>query len=425
MSQMFRSLSEPNYRHWFAGALISNTGTWMQRTAQDWIVLTMLTDNNASALGITMALQLGPQLIMFPFAGNLVDKFDKRRLLMVTQALLGFIGLVLFVLTITDVIVLWHVYVLAFTLGMLTTLDNPARQAFVSELVGEKLLPNAVSLNSASFNGARMIGPAVAGVLTAVIGPGPVFLISGLGFAATLTVLLRLDRSKLHPSGRRGAGGVLGGLKYLRRRPDITVVLVVLFVIATFGFNFNIYTATMAKIEFGKDASGFGLLNSVMAIGSVTGALVSARREKPRLRFVFGAAGGFGVAVGVASLMPDYYLFAASLMFVGFSSLTMMTSANAYVQTTTAPNYRGRVMAIYAAVVMGGTPIGAPLAGWIADAFGPRMALVVGAASGIIAFAVGLLWMITAKELRLHRDPKSRIRLHLSYHGRPPGGSAH
>ena len=160
-----------------------------------------------------------------------------------------------------------------------------------------------------------------------------------------------------------------------------------------------------------------------MAIGSVTGALASARREKPRLRFIFGAAGGFGLAVGVASLMPNYYLFAASLVFVGFASLTMMTSANAYVQTTTAANYRGRVMAIYAAVVMGGTPIGAPLAGWVADVFGPRMALVVGAASGIIAFAVGLLWMITAKDLRLHRDPKSRIRLHLSYHGRPPGGS--
>lgn len=198
-----------------------------------------------------------------------------------------------------------------------------------------------------------------------------------------------------------------------------------LFIVATFGFNFNIYTATMAKIEFGKNASGFGLLNSVMAIGSVTGALASARREKPRLRFIFGAAGGFGLAVGLASLMPNYYLFAASLMFVGFASLTMMTSANAYVQTTTAPNYRGRVMAIYAAVVMGGTPIGAPLAGWVADAFGPRMALVVGAASGIIAFAVGLLWMITAKDLRLHRDPKSRIRLHMSYQGRPPGGSGH
>src|SRR5699024_2504838 len=175
--------------------------------------------------------------------------------------------------------------------------------------------------------------------------------------------------------------------------------LIVLFIIATFGFNFNIYTSTMAKIEFGKDASGFGLLNSVMAIGSVTGALASARREKPRQRFIFGAAGGVGVAVGLASLM-----------------------ANAYVQTTTAANYRGRVMAIYAAVVMGGTPIGAPLAGWVADAFGPRMALVVGAASGIIAFTVGLVWMITAKDLRVHRDPKSRIRLHVSYHGRPGHG---
>ncbi|MBM6589319.1 MFS transporter [Brevibacterium sp. RIT 803] len=419
MAHTFRSLAEPNYRHWFAGALISNTGTWMQRTAQDWLVLTYLTNNDASALGITMALQMGPQLIMFPFAGAIADRFSKRKLLMVTQTLLGAVGLLLFVLVITDVIVLWHVYLTALALGILATLDNPSRQAFVSELVGEKLLPNAVSLNSASFNGARMIGPAVAGVLTALIGAGPVFLISGLGFAATLTVLIRLDQNRLHPSGRRGKGGILGGFTYLRRRPDVTIVLVVLFIVATFGFNFNIYTATMAKIEFGKDASGFGLLNSVMAIGSVTGALASAKREKPRLRFIFGAAGGFGLAVGTASLIPNYYVFAASLMLVGFASLTMMTSANAYVQTTTPAHYRGRVMAIYAAVVMGGTPIGAPLAGWVADTFGPRMAMGVGAASGIIAFSVGLVWMIVSKNLRLSYDPKSRIRLHVSYLGRP------
>lgn len=419
MAHTFRSLAEPNYRHWFAGALISNTGTWMQRTAQDWIVLTYLTNNNASALGLTMALQMGPQLIMFPFAGALADRFSKRKMLMVTQTLLGTVGLLLFVLVITDTIVLWHVYVLALVLGILATLDNPSRQAFVSELVGEKLLPNAVSLNSASFNGARMIGPGVAGVLTALVGAGPVFLISGLGFAATLTVLIRLDRTRLHPSRRRGGGGILGGFRYLRTRPDVTVVLIVLFIVATFGFNFNIYTATMAKIEFGKDASGFGLLNSVMAIGSVAGALASAKREKPRLRFIFGAAGGFGLAVGTASLIPNYYVFAASLMLVGFASLTMMTSANAYVQTTTPAHYRGRVMAIYAAVVMGGTPIGAPLAGWVADMYGPRMAMVVGAASGVTAFAVGLVWMIAAKNLRLHYDPESRIRLHLSYHGRP------
>lgn len=419
MAHTFRSLAEPNYRHWFAGALISNTGTWMQRTAQDWIVLTYLTNNNASALGITMALQMGPQLIMFPFAGAIADKFSKRKLLMVTQTLLGAVGLLLFVLVITDVIVLWHVYLTALALGILATLDNPSRQAFVSELVGEKLLPNAVSLNSASFNGARMIGPAVAGVLTALIGAGPVFLISGLGFAATLTVLIRLDQTRLHPSGRRGTGGILGGFKYLRKRPDVAIVLVVLFIVATFGFNFNIYTATMARIEFGKDASGFGLLNSIMAIGSVTGALLSAKREKPRLRFIFGAAGGFGLAVGTASLIPNYYVFAASLMLVGLASLTMMTSANAYVQTTTPAHYRGRVMAIYAAVVMGGTPIGAPLAGWVADLYGPRMAMGVGAASGIIAFSVGLVWMIVSKNLRLSYDPKSRIRLHVSYLGRP------
>lgn len=419
MAHTFRSLAEPNYRHWFAGALVSNTGTWMQRTAQDWLVLTTLTQNNASALGLTMALQMGPQLIMFPFAGAIADKFSKRKVLIITQALLGSVGLLMFVLVVTDVIVLWHVYVLALALGILATLDTPARQAFVSELVGEKLLPNAVSLNSASFNGARMIGPAVAGVITALIGAAPVFLISGLGFAATLFVLIRLDKSRLHPSSRRGRGGVLGGFRYLRKRPDATIVLIVLFIVTTFGFNFNIYTATMARLEFGKDASGFGLLNSVMAIGSVAGALASAKREKPRLRFIFGAAGGFGLAVGLAATIQNYYVFAASLMLVGFASLTMMTSANAYVQTTTPPSYRGRVMAIYAAVVMGGTPIGAPLAGWVADSMGPRAAMYLGAASGIAAFLVGLIWMIASKNLRINYDPQSRIRLHVSYLGHP------
>ncbi|MYM19986.1 MFS transporter [Brevibacterium sp. 5221] len=421
MSSMFRSLREPDYRHWFAGALISNTGTWMQRTAQDWLVLTVLTDNDATALGIGMALQLGPQLVLFPFAGAIADRFDKRRLLLLTQALMGSCGLVLFGLVITGAVELWHVYALALFLGVVATVDNPTRQAFVSELVGESLLPNAVSLNSASFNGARMLGPAVAGGLTAWLGPAPVFLISGLGFAATIVVLLTLDRARLHPAPIKRGGGVkavLGGFKYLRTRPDLVVVLVVLFIVSTFGFNFNIYTATMARVEFGRDASGFGLLNSVMAIGSVSGALLAARRDRPRLRFVFGASGGFGAACLLASAMPSYWLFAIALIGVGFSSITMMTAANAYVQTTIPAVVRGRVMAIYAAVVMGGTPLGAPIAGLVANGMGPRAALVLGGSAGIIGIAVGLCWLIGAKHLRVHRTHTRRL-VHLTYDGHP------
>ncbi len=418
MAHTFRSLAEPNYRHWFAGALISNTGTWMQRTAQDWLVLTYLTNNNASALGITMALQMGPR-----------SSCSRSRALSPTGSRSGCSSW-----SRRRRSVPWgaplrprrHRHDRALARLRARARPRPPRHARHPGPPGVRLrarrganAPNAVSLNSASFNGARMIGPAVAGVITALVGAGPVFLISGLGFAATLTVLIRLDRARSHPAGRRGGGGVLGGFRYLRTRPDVTIVLVVLFIVATFGFNFNIYTATMARIEFDKDASGFGLLNSVMAIGSVAGALASAKREKPRPRFIFGAAGGFGLSVGLASLITDYFLFAFALILVGFSSLTMMTSANAYVQTTTPASYRGRVMAIYAAVVMGGTPIGAPLAGWVADTFGPRMAMGVGAASGVLAFAVGLVWMVVAKNLRLSFDPTSRIRLHVSYHGHP------
>ncbi|WP_344335946.1 MFS transporter [Brevibacterium salitolerans] len=423
MSSMFRSLHEPNYRKWFGGALVSNTGTWMQRTAQDWLVLTHLTDEDATALGICMALQLGPQLLLFPFAGSIADKFPKRRLLLLTQILMGSMGLVLFVLTVTGAIALWHVYLLALLLGIVATVDAPARHAFVSELVGEKLLANAVSLNSASFNSARMLGPAIAGVMTAAAGASTVFLLSGLAFAGTVAVLLWLDGSRLHPPPPRrseGKRGLLGGFSYLRTRTDIVVVLAVIFVVSTFGINFNIYTATMARVEFDRDAGAFGLLNSVLAVGSLTGALIAAKRELPRLRIVFFAAGGFGLACGIAAVMPDYWTFAVALMLIGFSSITMLTCANAYVQTTTPAHVRGRVMSVYSAVVMGGTPLGAPFAGWVADLLGPRAALGVGAAAGVAGMLVGAIWMLTAKHLRVERVRHSRLRLiHFTYDGHP------
>lgn len=419
---MFRSLSGFNYRLWFAGALVSNIGTWMQRTAQDWIVLTELTDNNAVAVGITMALQLGPQLILVPWSGLIADRFDRRKLLIVTQSVMAALGLGLGLIVVLGVAQLWQVYAFALALGIASAIDAPARQAFVSELVTEANLPNAVSLNSASFNGARLVGPAVAGILTVVVGAGWVFIINAATFAATLVSLFLLRRGELRtaPRAPRGPGQLRAGIRYVKRRPDLLVIFAIVFLIGTFGLNFPIFAATMASEVFHHGAGEFGLLSSMIAIGSVTGALLAARREKPRLRVAFVAAGAFGIACIVAAVMPTYETFAVALILVGFTSITLLTTANGTVQTTTTPVMRGRVMALYLAIFVGGTPIGAPIIGAIANGFGPRAAIVVGGASGILAALIGVTWMVVSHDLRLRYERRSGrghrgIRLYLTH----------
>ena len=398
---MFRSLAGINYRLWFAGALVSNIGTWMQRTAQDWVVLTELTDHDAAAVGIVMALQLGPQLLLVPWSGLIADRFDKRRILIATQVVMAGLGIGLGVLVVSGAATLPLVYVFALALGITSAIDAPARQAFVSELVSEEDLPNAVALNSASFNGARLIGPAAAGLLTVAVGAGWVFLINGVTFAATLVslVMLRRDQLRTAPRAPRGPGQLLEGLRYVRTRPDILVIMLVVFIVGTFGLNFPIFVATMSTTIFNHGAGEFGLLSSILAIGSVTGALLAARREKPRLGVIFVAAGAFGASCILAALAPTYPTFALTLVLVGFTSITLLTTANATVQTTTAPAMRGRVMAIYIAIFMGGTPIGAPLVGLVANLAGPRWALGVGAASGLLAALVGIVFLARRGEL--------------------------
>ena len=416
---MFRSLSGLNYRIWFAGALVSNIGTWMQRTAQDWIVLTELTDHNATAVGIVMALQFGPQLLLMPWSGLIADRFNRRRLLIGTQTLMGLLALGLGVITVTGVVQLWHVYLFALALGVVAAIDAPARQTFVSELVTDDNLSNAVALNSASFNGARLIGPAAAGLLTVAVGAGWVFLINAVTFAVTVFAMFMLRKNRLReqPRASRERGQLVAGFRYVWRRPDIVVVLITVFLVGTFGFNFAVFTATMATVEFGMGAGEFGLLSSIMAIGSVAGALMSARRSRPRLRLVVGGAAAFGIACGVAALMPSYATFAVSLALIGLASLTLMTTANAYVQTTTEPAMRGRVMALYMAIFAGGTPLGAPLVGWIADQYGPRWALGVAALSGILAAAAVLFWMVKYRRLRVRYRHRSTPRLLVRHAG--------
>lgn len=393
---MFRSLQFFNYRIWFIGALVSNVGTWMQRTAQDWLVYDILTDQDATAMGIVLALQLGPQLLLAPWAGLIADSFDRRRILMVTQLAMAFLGVALGLLVLANVAELWHVYGFALALGLVSAVDAPARQTFVSDVVRDDFLPNAVALNSASFNVARMVGPAIAGLLIVAVGPGWVFEINALTFGAMLIALMRVRREELRdvPKAPPGKGRIRAGMRYVRYRPDILMVLVAVFLIGTFGLNFAVFIAVMARTEFGQDAGVFGVLSSVLAIGSVAGSLLSARRDRPRLRFIFGAAGAFGVTSLLAALAPTLWLFGLALIPVGFAALTIVTSANAYVQTTTDPVMRGRVMALYFAIFLGGTPLGAPIVGWVADTAGPRWSLGVAALAGLLTAAIGLIWKV-------------------------------
>ncbi len=416
MIRTFRSLGIYNFRLFFIGAFVSNVGTWMQRTAQDWLVLTKLTNHDAAAVGVTLALQFGPVLLMMPIAGLIADRVNRRRMLFITQSLMGILGLGLGLIVVTNVATLYEVYAFAFALGTVSAIDMPVRQTFVSEIVDEKQIPNAVALNSASFNSARLVGPGVAGVLIAVIGSGWVFLINAASFAATLLALAFMHVHELRVTTKppRKRGQISEGWRYVASRPDIVIVLVMMSLVGTFGVNFPIFTSTMA-LAFHQGANGYGLLSSVMAIGSVLGALMAARREKPRIVVIGLASLGFGLSMLAASIMPTYWSFAAVLIVVGLSALTMMTSANAYVQTTTAPNMRGRVMALYMAIFAGTTPLGAPLVGWIANLAGPRWAIVVGAASGIAAAGVALVWMIVANHLRVHRDRAARFGLAFSY----------
>jgi MFS family permease len=400
----FRSLANYNYRLWAAGAVVSNVGTWMQRVAQDWLVLTQLTHNNASALGVVMALQFGPQMLMLPWSGFAADFFDRRKLLMATQAAMGACALGLGVLTVSGLVQLWHVYVFAFLLGCAAAFDAPVRQTFVSDLVGEADLPNAVALNSTSFNAARMVGPAVAGVLIAGVGTGWAFLANALSFGGVLCSLTFLRVGDLYPSRRasRAPGSFVEGFRYVWKRPDLRAILLMLFLIGTFGLNFSIFISTMAVTVFHADAGGYGLLTSLMAVGTVAGALLAAGRERPRIELLFAGAAIFALGCAMAAIVPSYWLFGAALVVIGVSALTITNSTNSLMQLSTEPAMRGRVMAIRIAIALGGTPIGAPIVGWVADRFGPRWALGVAAAAGVCAAIVMIHYLAKYRGLRVH-----------------------
>jgi MFS family permease len=404
VSPTFRALHHTNYRLWATGALVSNVGTWMQRIAQDWLVLTVLTHNSGVAVGITTGLQFAPMLLLAPIAGAVADRFERRKVLIGTQVASGLLALVLGLLVISGAAQLWEVYLMATLLGAVAAIDAPARQAFVSELVPIEDLPNAVGLNSASFNGGRLIGPGIAGLLISWFhGTGPVFLINAASFVAVVFSLTHMRRSELRsmPRTGKGKGAIREGLSYVKHRPDLVLILCIVGMVGTFGLNFQLTTALMARLVFHRGAGEYGILGSIMAIGSLGGALLAARREHPRLRLVIGAALSFGVFSIVAAVMPNYVTFAVALIPVGLSALTLMTAANATVQLTTEPAMRGRVMALYMAIFMGGTPIGSPIIGWVGAALGARWTILLGGFASILTAVVAVLWLQYSQGVRM------------------------
>lgn len=411
---MFSSLRIRNYRLFFLGQVVSNIGTWMQRIAQDWLVLSLT--GSATAVGVTTALQFLPMLLFGLYGGVLVDRLPKRPTLLFTQAAMAVTGVVLAVLTLSGHVQVWHVYLAAFAVGLATVLDNPARQSFVSEMVGPGQLQNAVSLNSANFQSARLVGPAVAGLMITGVGTGWAFLFNGLSFVAPIAGLLLMRARELHVVERapRGKGQLREGLHYVAGRPELIWTIVLVGFVGTFGFNFPVYLSAFADDVFHAGAGSYSLFNTLMAVGSLAGALLAARRGTAKLRVMIAAAALFGALELVAAAAPSLWLFALLMAPIGMFGMTINVNANTAIQMGTDPAMRGRVMSLYMMVFLGGSPVGAPIAGWITDAYGVRAGLAVGGAiSAAAAVTVGLV-LARVGGLRLavawdHGHPKLRF----------------
>jgi MFS family permease len=374
--------------------VLSNIGTWAQRIAQDWLVLELT--NSAQLLGIITALQFLPSLLLSLYGGVLADRFDKRSLLIITNIGAGLGSLTLGLLVITDQVEVWHVAVLAFTVGVFSALDAPVRTSFNSELVGQKDIPSAISLNSANFNAGRLIGPAASGFLIVLFGTGLSFVINSFTYVAVVISLILIRKSELFISVKPERSAKLKeAVNYVLGHTEIRLVMIAVFFATTFGLNFQIFMAVMATQEFGKGPAEFGILGSVLAVGSFTGVLVSARLEHMRVpKWVMRFGMAFGVLLMITAWMPTYGTFAAILPLVGGMALMMLIGANSFVQTNCEPTLRGRVMGIYLLIFMGGTPIGSPAIGWFAENFGVRITVFI---CGVIVLVAALVIAVIIK----------------------------
>jgi MFS family permease len=401
----FRSLRVRNYRLFFFGQLVSTSGTWMQQVAQDWLVLKLT--NQPLPVGVTTALQFAPVLALGAWGGVVADRLDKRKVLLATQAAFASLALLLGVLTATGAIRLWMVYGLALLLGCVTSFDMPTRQAFVSEMVGPDHLTNAVGLNGAAFNSARVIGPAAAGVLIAAFGIAPAFLVNAASYLAVLGGLLAMDPGRLHrqaPVGR-ARGQVRAGLRYVWADPVLRSTLAMVAVIGTLGLNYRVALPLLARFTFQGGPGTYGMLASVMAAGSVVGALAAARRGRPSRLLLLGSAAGFGALSLVAAAAPTLLLEAVVLAGLGLTSISFLTVANSTLQLGSDPGMRGRVMALYGLVFLGSTPAGGLIVAWLAGRYGPRSGLVLSGVSSLAAAAVAGLAAARGRARQRQAEP--------------------
>ena len=399
---MFRSLRVRNYRLYASGQLVSLTGTWMQRVAQDWLVLSLT--NSGTALGVITALQFGPSLLLGPWGGVLADRGNKRRILLATQSAIALAALLLGLLDVAGVVQYWHVILFATALGVITAIDTPVRQSFVVEMVGKDDLTNAVAINSTIFNSGRIIGPALAGVVISAVGTGWAFVGNAASSIAVLTGLTLMRTNELFPSPpvQRARGQLREGLRYVRARRDLVLTMVLIFVFGTFGLNFAITCALMAKQVFHQGASGYGLLSTSLAVGAFIGAILATRRNKrPSALFLLGTAAVFSVSEVVAGLMPSYLATALVLVPTGLAMLSVTTAANSHIQLGVAPTMRGRVMALYLVCFMGGTPFGAPLIGWLAGTAGPRWGLIGGGLVCLLSVLGLAVWVARSRGMQV------------------------
>jgi len=399
LSNTFRSLANPNYRLWFSGAVPSNIGTWLQRTAQDWIVISELSDKNASAVGLVVFLQFAPQILLLPITGLTVDRVDRRKLLFVTQFLMSMLALILGFLVLSNNVALWQVCVCAFGLGCVAAFDAPARHAFVADVVSESELTNAVSLNSLSFNTARLVGPAIAGLLLAWVGAGWVFLINAVSFIPLLTALhllkTRMPAREVDNSveNKKSTANFLDGFRYIADHPAMRIQIIMTFLVCSLGMNFAVYLSSMTVHVFEGHAAQYGMLISIMAIGSIMGAMITANRSKPTMLFLTLAASGFAISSMAAALSPNFISFAVALVALGLCLQMFMTSSNTLIQLSTDRRYRGRVMAVVLATAMGSTALGGPVVGAVSDLLGARWGVGIGGVLGFAAAALGFWFM--------------------------------
>jgi MFS family permease len=407
LNTVFRSLHVRNYRLFATGQFVKLIGVWVMITAQDWLVLA-LSNDSATALGIVTALQFIPVLLLTLYGGKLADRYDKRLLLMVANSAYAVMAVMLAGLVATGVVELWHVFVFAAALGVANSIETPVRQSFVSELVGTALLPNALSLSAATFNSARIIGPALAGVSIALFGLGPVFVYSTVLAIAPVFAYWRMSAGELHrevlpPRDERDAARIVDGLRYVWRRGDLLLPIALMAVIGMLGFNFPVTLAALAKTGFQTGAASFGLLSTALAVGALGGALAgSGRRARPSAYVVLGAAVAFGVLETVVGFASTFWLAAALLVPTGFFMVYFAQAANQRVQLGTDAAYRGRVMALYVMVFLGTTPVGAPVIGWLAEHLGPGPSIWLGGVASLITALGALAWKLRSTGERVH-----------------------